>query len=95
MSRYIDADAWEEKMWKYPSVWGGVIKELREQPTADVREVVRGEDISDKSIGHWEFKCSVCGADAMVVEGGSLDGAKFNYCPNCGAKMDERREDEI
>ena len=31
--------------------------------------------------------CSACGKD--------VDGALFNYCPNCGAKMDgERRESE-
>ena len=43
--------------------------------------------------GHWEklytnnYKCSMCGSwwaddsDAYLIE--------FNYCPNCGAKMDE------
>ena len=30
------------------------------------------------------FDCSEC--DAMVVK-------KHNYCPNCGARMDGRRED--
>ena len=33
-------------------------------------------------------ECSVCHAEQM---GTMLND---NYCPNCGAKMDERREDE-
>lgn len=37
---------------------------------------------------HCEFKCSVCGATIGVVEGGTLDGANFKYCPWCGAELD-------
>ena len=44
--------------------------------------------------GHWEidmrgnWACSLCGNDPYH------DNMKnMNYCPNCGAKMDERRED--
>ena len=57
-------------------------------PTVDAVEVVHGRDIYQEAKGHCEFKCSVCGAEIGVVEGGDLDGGKFNYCPNCGAKMD-------
>lgn len=38
--------------------------------------------------GDGDFRCSICGATITVVEGGSLDGVFFNWCPNCGAKMD-------
>ena len=58
-------------------------------PTIDAVPVKHGKDIYYKAKGHCEFKCSVCGAEAHVVEGGELDGGYFNYCPNCGAKMDE------
>ena len=44
--------------------------------------------------GHWEidmrgnWACSLCGNDPYH------DNMKnMNYCPNCGARMDERRED--
>lgn len=40
---------------------------------------------------HCEFKCSACGAEAGVVEGGSLDGAHFSYCPNCGVELEEEK----
>ena len=38
---------------------------------------------------HCEFKCSLCGATIGVVEGGTLDGAWFRFCPNCGAEMED------
>ena len=48
----------------------------------------QGKNIYNTAHGHCEFKCSVCGAEAHIVEGGELDGGYFNYCPNCGAEME-------
>ena len=60
----------------------------RFQP-ADVAPVVHGRDVYKwHKEGHCEFKCSVCGAWAGIIEGGTFDGVDFDYCPNCGAKMD-------
>lgn len=56
----------------------------------NLREI-KGRNIWDTVNGHCEFKCSVCGADALVVEGGSLDGGYFKYCPNCGVELEEER----
>lgn len=62
---------------------------LDEIPAADVAPVVHGRDVYKwHKEGHCEFKCSVCGAWAGIIEGGTLDGGYFDYCPNCGAKMD-------
>lgn len=62
---------------------------IRGVPTADVAPVVHGRDVYKwHKEGHCEFKCSVCGAWAGIIEGGTLDGVDFDYCPNCGAKMD-------
>ena len=36
------------------------------------------------SIHDWEFDCSECGFDS---------DEPYPYCPNCGAKMEERNED--
>mgnify|MGYP000472723659 CR=1 FL=1 len=59
------------------------VKAVEEQLTADVVEVVHGE---------WEgkgfaFNCSECGYHEY---GQTVDCAKawWNFCPNCGAKMD-------
>ena len=56
----------------------------------NLREL-KGKNIYNTVKGHCEFKCSVCGADALVVEGGSLDGGYFKYCPNCGVEMEAER----
>ena len=53
---------------------------------------------TSESIG-WEevgcAECSVCGK-TLVLGDYTMDDIKFNYnyCPNCGSDMRERREDE-
>lgn len=54
-------------------------------PTAEPR---KGRDVSGEVAYYCDFKCSLCGADIGIVEGGVMDGGKFNYCPNCGARME-------
>lgn len=67
---------------------------LEKLPDADVAPVVHGRDVYKwHKEGHCEFKCSVCGAWAGIIEGGTLDGVDFDYCPNCGAKMDGGADD--
>lgn len=71
-----------------------VIWEVNAQPAADVAPVVHGRDVYKwHKEGHCEFKCSVCGAWAGIIEGGTLDGVDFDYFPNCGAKMDGGADD--
>ena len=92
MSRYIDADKLKEHyMW-----WGGGFtanckngqKEVKKifdeiidlQPTADVRENVKGEWRRRKDT----IQCSQCKAKwidhTYLIE-------TFRFCPNCGADM--------
>lgn len=60
-------------------------------PVEDAQEVKHGKWINKKyrwikSISMWwstAYECSICG------EAGIKD---WNYCPNCGAKMNERTE---
>ena len=62
--------------------WNTAIQIINEAPTADVAPVVHGHWIrQDESFTR--FKCSnpECGAENY--------GGFENYCPNCGAKMDE------
>lgn len=40
--------------------------------------------------GYWFDECSVCGDRTANHDGSPPD---FNYCPNCGAKMDGGNED--
>ena len=63
-----------------------IMKEIEGQPTVDAVEVVHGEWV--KSNPHNRFmECSVCGF--------YQDHTAFNYCPNCGAKMDGGKKDEM
>lgn len=63
-------------------------------PTVDAVEVVHGRwvllaEFSDGSIC---TECPVCGEEYTYKKGRlehiGVEYAKYNYCPNCGAKMD-------
>ena len=66
----------------------------RDLPTADVEEVRHGE---------WEFNmldnykkysvtCPFCSAEYTDNYDGYINVDDFNYCPNCGARMDGGKE---
>ena len=97
MSRYIDADElknaftnWREIV-NNPYDFFPSVEECKAvidaQPTADVAEIKRGRWIVDTAFGNDVMSgeqmviCSVCGK--------GIFWGKQNYCPNCGAKMDE------
>ena len=63
------------------------VKDIQQAPIADMMEVKHGQwlkYITDELHEVWCDKCSICGFeldDLITAEG-------YNYCPNCGAKMD-------
>lgn len=85
--RLIDADALKEKM-RRTNRYFYVKFDIDEAPTIDAVPLVHGRNTRDEAKEHCDFMCSVCGAWAADVAYGSLDGGNFNFCPNCGAKMD-------
>ena len=55
-------------------------------PAADVVKMRHAKDVHEQyNEHHCEFMCSLCGGWIGVIEGGTCD---FNYCPNCGARME-------
>lgn len=56
------------------------------QPTIEAEPVVHGEWIIERSPVEAEIKCSECGYS--YIDADSYAKAEYNYCPNCGAKMD-------
>ena len=111
MSRYIDADGLKEKIYivtksylsinyftdtKYIEHYIRLIANaLKAEPTADVRENVRGEwkvlsdDIGDfRKAGYRWVKCNKCTNQVKI----RLDSPLYDFCPNCGADM--RGEEE-
>lgn len=58
---------------------------IRYMDAADVAPVVHGYWIDNGANGYkWAFICSRCG----YVDGHPFDD-RHNFCPNCGARMDE------
>lgn len=96
MARYVDIDSLgigrkNRDVFNVPELadgWNSLYDLLEDAPTADVAEVKRGE--WKKLDGEWReqstnkpliiHQCSCCG---MYYQ-----NAPYNYCPNCGAKMD-------
>lgn len=72
----------------------GFISLINSQPTVDAELVRHGKYIGTEFDGYadgcpvyYEWKCSECGCVFEEEE------PTYNYCPNCGAKMDERKEE--
>ena len=95
MAEYIEFEATKQAIDRIRSVYhrarnfnavsaiDNVFGEIKEIPAADVAPVVHGR---------WECgcQCSVC-----VDRHGpynSRHNPYYNYCPNCGAKMDEEEQ---
>jgi Zn finger protein HypA/HybF involved in hydrogenase expression len=82
--RLIDANALCEGLVEnHP-----VVIYARNAPTVDAVEVVHGEwsTIEDDYVGLVALQCSKCNEEYWFEE--ELPTKSYNYCPNCGAKMD-------
>ena len=79
--RYIDADKirYTDLSEGRGVCWVTFMDWIKEMPTADVRENVRGywEKRKDKPLQNW-YQCSNCGA---------ICGETPKYCSECGADM--------
>lgn len=87
MSRLIDADAFEVFAYTHTSDEFDdgvrfVLEKIDEAPTIDpVRHGGWVEFVNED--GYHDLRCSLCGEEQHVTF------VKFNYCPNCGARMEE------
>lgn len=90
----IDKEAVLHKIGQMPTAWeyGQAVKDIYEmiknEPVADAAPVVHGrwDDLEDAEV--CSVKCSNCGE--VLPEWYS----DFNYCPNCGARMDGTELDD-
>ena len=90
--RLIDANALLEKAWDVDCRCGYVqvvdVGSIEDAPTIEAKPVVHGRWISKNPHGYeWIFVCSNCD----YVDGYPFND-RHNYCPNCGAKMDEKED---
>lgn len=63
------------------------VEDIEDAPAADVAPVVHGRWIED----HDYLKCAECGV-MVKWDFTFFDIGNWNYCPNCGAKMQEVEE---
>ena len=91
MDEYIERSALDKALTiaaangkdKDRRTWAKAICVLHDAPAADVAPVVHGRwewDTSDI------YRCTVCNRKAHVKE--TMYQPAWQYCPNCGAKMD-------
>lgn len=60
---------------------------IEDMPAADVAPVRHGRWIEqEKYTFGVMYDCSICGSRILD------NGHSWNYCPNCGAKMDEKED---
>ena len=98
MTRYIDAEKFEKEMYHEAFETDSDMQKwdsgcwirykmfencIAQQPTADVVEVVHGRWVEkEKYTFGIMYDCSLC--EDRILD----NGHPWNYCPNCGAKMD-------
>ena len=94
MAEYIEREAYVAELAKGTiitddlygmGIMSGIdyaMKKLNEQPAADVAPVRHGKWKRSGAI----LECQLCGEIYSQLGGNA--GKSWNYCPNCGAKMD-------
>ena len=91
MAEYIEREAAQTSCRKYSFAESydafAVDCILKGIPAADVAPVIHGRWIEqEKYTFGTMYDCSICGNRILD------NGHSWNYCPNCGAKMDEVSE---
>lgn len=84
MAEYIEREA---AIAALPVAWDSAVDALRYAPAADVAPVVHGRWIIQEDWMDTYYTCSACKEDFVTADGTPSDNL-WNYCPNCGAKMD-------
>ena len=84
--RLIDADALP-KYTGYALSADEVARAVENAPTIEAEPVRRGKWIAFHQSGDLGYKCSSCNRHAYGVDV-EMFGGDYNYCPNCGAKME-------
>ena len=85
MTEYIERKALRDTLYDADAITMSGVKILNQFPSADVAPVVHGRWVS---VPHKLARvCSVCNRDEPY-KFADIDADVYDYCPNCGAKMD-------
>ena len=70
--------------------WYEILTDIEIQPTIDPIRYGKWEDKSDIDIYMEQlYRCSYCKEEFYLEEGTPKEN-NYNYCPNCGTKMEAR-----
>lgn len=93
MAKYISVESTIDDLHtvdpKYQKMVDWCIRVIEAQPAADVAPVRHGRWVIYKAPDAYHcglVKCPFCGEE-MIAE-----SDEYNFCPNCGAKMDGERD---
>lgn len=64
---------------------------IKHMPTIDAEPTKHGHWVNNRNMYIEWATCSQCGAEWNKYEN---EFFRFNFCPNCGVKMDEGEEEE-
>ena len=85
MTEYIERKALRDTLYDADAITMSGVKILNQFPSADVAPVRHGRWVS---VPHKLARvCSVCNRDEPY-KFADIDADAYDYCPNCGAKMD-------
>lgn len=99
MVRLIDADALVKDLREnyiftgFNELLDDFASAIRAQPTVDAVPVVHGRWKYDNQFHWYRACCSECGY-CRVTDVEADRWNEWKFCPNCGAKMDEVKDDE-
>lgn len=97
--RLIDVDAFNDRLDRCVLINGlglepvMAIRDIKALlsviPTVEAEPVVHGRWMTcEDGWGDLHYQCSECGCEWFLENGSPADNG-MNYCPHCGAKMDE------
>ena len=83
ITEYIERKALRDTLYDADAITMSGVKILNQFPVADVAPVRHGRWVEkEKYTFGIMYDCSLCGNRILD------NGHPWNYCPNCGAKMD-------
>ena len=91
MADYIKREALRDALYDADAITMNGVKILNQFPSSDVEPVKHGQWIgsgdgyANGELVYDMWECSECGYDAD----GADEEPNWNYCPNCGARMDD------
>ena len=89
MAKYIEREAIRDALYDADAITMEGVKILNQFPPSDVAPVRYGQWIEqEKYTFGTMYDCSIC--DNRILD----NGHSWNYCPNCGAKMDGSSNEE-